>query len=121
MIYSLLDGSLGLLRQHRERGGIGNRQLGQHLAVDVDAGNLQAVDQLGIAQAVDAGGRVDAGDPQAAEVALFQLATDVGVAQRTALLNSMVPLPPLALNPSSSQLIETSPPDTSMISASIPS
>ena len=80
----LVQRSLGLLRQHRERGGIGDGQLGQHLAVDVDAGHLQAIHQPGVTQAVDAGRRVDAGDPQAAEVALLQLAADVCIAKRTA-------------------------------------
>ena len=51
------------------------------LAVDVHASDLQAVDHARIAQAVDAGRGVDAGDPQATEVALFLLAADIGIAK----------------------------------------
>ena len=80
----LLYGRLCLLSQGCERCGIGDGQLGEHLAVDVHAGDLQAVHHLGIGQAVQAGRRVDAGDPQATEVALLLLAADICITQGTA-------------------------------------
>src|SRR5690606_4833328 len=54
----------------------------QHLAVEGDAGLEQAVHEAAVAQAVDAGRRIDAGDPQRTEVALLLLAADVGVLTR---------------------------------------
>src|SRR5690606_21111393 len=52
---------------------------GQDLAVELDPRLLQAADELGVAGAVLAAGSVDARDPQAAEIALTQLAAHVGV------------------------------------------
>ena len=44
----LLEGSLGLLGQSGESGGIADGDLGEHLAVEIDAGLLQTADELGI-------------------------------------------------------------------------
>src|SRR5262249_42136611 len=54
------------------------------LAVDLDAGFVQAADQLGIRQAVIAHGGVDADDPQAAELTLPLLAAIEHVLPRVA-------------------------------------
>src|SRR5690606_35082657 len=51
----------------------------QVLAVDLDAGLVQAVDQLAVGEPVLARGGVDARDPQAAEIALALLAVAIGV------------------------------------------
>ena len=53
--------------------------LGEDLAVKLDAGELEAVHQLAVGQAVDAGGSVDALDPQGAELALLVATVAVGV------------------------------------------
>src|SRR5688500_1263426 len=79
--------SLGL-RLERLLGGRGEpgeglrlapRQIGQDLAVEAGAGLAQALDQPVVGQAVEPRRRVDAQDPQAAEVALALLAVAVGV------------------------------------------
>src|SRR3546814_283173 len=53
-----------------------------HLAVEGYACLHQAVHEAAVADAVGAGRRVDAGDPQRTEIALLLLAADVGVLQR---------------------------------------
>jgi hypothetical protein len=64
-----------------EAGGIGDGQLGQHLAVQAHVGPLEAADQLAVAEAVHAGGGVDPGDPEAAEVTLAAATVAVGIAE----------------------------------------
>jgi hypothetical protein len=73
---------LGLGDQRSECLRLVDRHVGQHLAVDLDAGLVQAVDQAAIGQAVLAGGGVDALDPERAEIALADLAVAIGVLQR---------------------------------------
>src|SRR5262249_35828443 len=68
----------------RERGGVGDREIAQHLAVEADLRLLQAVHQARVRRAVRARGGVDARDPQAAEVALLALAVRVRVNPRLA-------------------------------------
>ena len=75
-------GVLCPLGEHLERLRMVQRQVGEALAIQSDAGGLQAVDQLTVGQAVQARGGVDAHDPQAAEVALLAAAAGVGVVQR---------------------------------------
>src|SRR6185312_2653998 len=53
--------------------------VGQHLAVDRDAGLQQAVDQAAVGQAELTGRRIDTHDPQGMELALLLLAADVRV------------------------------------------
>ena len=65
-----------------ERLGLADREVGQHLAVELDARPLQPVDELRIGQAVLAHAGVDALDPQAAEIALLVAPVAIGVAQR---------------------------------------
>src|SRR5690606_3579246 len=76
------EGALGLLGDLAEGGDVVHREVGQGLAVELDVGLLQAVHQTAVAQAVLTGRRVDAHDPQAAELALLLLAADVGVLLR---------------------------------------
>src|SRR5690606_14289562 len=63
----------------RKRTRIHDRQDREDLAVDADVRLLEGANQAGVRRPVRASGRVDAGHPQAAEVALAQLAADVGV------------------------------------------
>src|SRR5262245_43574865 len=58
------------------------RQVREALAIEADAGGLQAADQFSIGQPVLAGGGIDAHDPQPAEVPLLAAAAGVGVIQR---------------------------------------
>lgn len=58
----LFTGSLGLLGQGGKGGSIVDRQLGEHLAVQVDASLLQAVHKLGIVHAVQLAGGGNTGD-----------------------------------------------------------
>src|SRR5690606_20484975 len=76
------QGALGLLGQRRNPGRVVHGDVRQHLAVQGDAGLQQAVHETAVAQAVAAGSRVDAGDPQRTEIALLLLAADVGVLLR---------------------------------------
>src|SRR5690606_1445436 len=76
------EGALGFLGQRRKSRLVVHGDVGQHLAIEGDAGPGQAVHEAAVAHAVDAGRRVDAGDPQRTEVALLLLPADVGVLQR---------------------------------------
>ena len=49
--------------------GVVDRHLGQHLAVQLDVGPLQSIDELTVAEAAHPTGGIDADNPQAAEVA----------------------------------------------------
>src|SRR5436190_11044441 len=79
---SLRASGLGLARELGKSGRARDGDLGQALAVERDAGRLQALDELSVRQAVLARGGVDADDPQAAEVALLAPAADERVLQR---------------------------------------
>src|SRR5688572_7995164 len=70
---------LGLRRYLGECGTLGGSQVGQHLAVDRDAGGLDAAHQLRIGEAVLARARVDAHDPQLPVVALLAFAPHEGI------------------------------------------
>ena len=65
---------LGDVAQGGERHGIVDRHLGEHLAVDLDAGDLQTMHEAGVIHAVGLAGGGDAGDPQLTEVPLLQAA-----------------------------------------------
>src|ERR1017187_2949299 len=58
-------------------------QLGQHFAVDVNAGGQKAADKSAVGQTVLANRCIDALDPKGAEIALSELAADIGVLHRT--------------------------------------
>src|SRR5690606_22716718 len=70
------------LDEGRESGRIVHSEIRQHLAVDLDVGSLEAGDELRVGRPVLAGGGVDAGDPQPAELALAGAAIPVGVGPR---------------------------------------
>src|SRR5690242_19179906 len=71
-------GSLGACdRLKRDR--IADRDLGEHLAVELDVRRRELTDELRVALAETARGGVDALDPQAAEVPLADLARPVHV------------------------------------------
>src|SRR3954451_2913946 len=94
----------GLVGKTSERLGVAHGYVGQHLAVEFDAGQLQAVHELAVAQALLAGGGVDARDPEAAEVALLVAPVAVGVlvGLEQGLLGELVArvsLAPVALGP----------------------
>src|SRR4051812_35669260 len=55
-----------------------HRDVGQNLAIELDAGLLQPTDEAAVADAVLVGGGVDAHDPQRAVLALLLLAAGVG-------------------------------------------
>ena len=62
--------------------GIVHGEFGHDLAVDLDAGLQQAVDQPAVRQPVLAGRRIDARDPQRTELALLGATIAVGVLPR---------------------------------------
>ena len=75
--------SLATLTSAAKALAVGNGKLGQHTAVNLNLSGLQALDQSGVVgQAVRAGCRVDALDPETTEVALLLLAVTVAVHKR---------------------------------------
>src|SRR5215472_2660926 len=76
------EGGLCLLRQRTEGRGVVHRDVGEHLAVDLDAGLVQSVDDAAVGKAVDTRRRVDARDPQRAELTLVLPPVAVGVLPR---------------------------------------
>src|SRR5918992_364615 len=73
---------------------VAHGDVGQHLAVDLDTGLLQAVHELAVRHALLASGGVDADDPQPPEVALAvtAVAIGVGVGLEQGLLGALVAL-----------------------------
>jgi hypothetical protein len=67
---SEIDGSPLSVDDLLKRDRIADRDLGEHLAVERDARAIELADQLGVADAEVAGGRVDALDPQRTKVPL---------------------------------------------------
>jgi len=70
------------LDQLGERGAIGHRQVGQHFAIERHSGVLEAGNESAIRQAVGPRARVDARDPQLAELALALAAVTVSIVER---------------------------------------
>src|SRR5690349_21617082 len=70
---------LGDLGQPAEGVRVAYGEIGQDLPVDLDAALLEARDQPAVAQAVDAGRRVDPGDPQRAKLRLLLAPVAVGI------------------------------------------
>ena len=66
----LLRGQGGV-HQGLESGHVGDGQVRQDLPIDLDAGQLEAVDQVGVVGAADTGTGVDTGDPEAAILTLI--------------------------------------------------
>src|SRR6476620_7818860 len=58
------EGGLGLFGDLSKRSDVVHGDVGQGLAVQLDAGLQQAVHEAAVAHAVHAGGRIDADDPQ---------------------------------------------------------
>src|SRR5207247_4803557 len=72
---------LGLFRdlgQTRERLFVTNGEVGQDLPVDVDLRDFQAADEGAVGEPVETGRRVDADDPESAEIALLRSAVAMG-------------------------------------------
>ena len=83
---SCCDGCVTLLCLHfvhdsLEGFGIVEGEVGEHLAVDFDAGFVEQAHELGIAQVMHTGGGVATLNPQGAEVAFFVLAVAIGVGE----------------------------------------
>src|SRR5208282_5945256 len=74
--------ALGLFDDRGEGRGLGDCELGQHLAVDLDPGRREAGNEPAVGQPVLARRRVDPLDPQGAELAFAVLAVAVGVLHR---------------------------------------
>ena len=72
----------GNLDQLSKRLRIVDSHVGEHLAVELDAGPLQTVHEHGVGHAVLAGASVDAGDPELADLALLVAAIAVLVLER---------------------------------------
>src|SRR4029077_13541750 len=68
--------------QFAERLRIANGQIGKHLAIDVDAGQLEAVHELVVGHPLAARRRIDPGDPELAHVALPCSPIAIGVLER---------------------------------------
>src|SRR3954454_9175360 len=77
-----LERLLRLARELGERRRVGRGEIGEDLAVELDAVRLQAGDELVVREPVRARTRVDAHDPEPAEVPLLVLAVTVGVDER---------------------------------------
>src|SRR5579863_4482095 len=60
---------------------LARRQVGEHLAVELDIRALQAVDELRIGQAAFARAGIDALNPERAEIALLDATVAIGIAQ----------------------------------------
>jgi hypothetical protein len=78
----LSQGSFGFQAQGGEAGGILDSDIGQNFAVQGDLGTAEAIHEAAVGKAVQAGSRVDAGDPQLAELTLFISAVAVSIAER---------------------------------------
>jgi hypothetical protein len=72
------EGGFGLLSKFGKSGGVLDGDVGEDLAIKLDASLFQSVDELRVAGAVGLGGGRDADDPQGAELALLLLAAGVG-------------------------------------------
>src|SRR5581483_8979205 len=73
----VLSCAAGLIHQGLEGLGLVNGQIGKHLAVNLDPGLRKPADKSAVGQPVLAAGRVDALNPEGAEIALLQLAADI--------------------------------------------
>ena len=77
--FSLLQSGLGKLAESGEGLGIVDGGLGEHLAVHVNARELETVHEGGVVHPVELAARADAGDPQGTEISLLLLASDICV------------------------------------------
>src|SRR3546814_579262 len=81
-VSSRREGLVGLGDDCLERFRLVHSDIGQHLAVQFDAGQLQAMHELAVGQTFHADGGVDALDPERAEVPLLNLAVAISVLPR---------------------------------------
>ena len=72
----LLGSRLG---EFSKSGNVVDGDVGQNFAVHFDAGHLETVHQTAVRDTAGAGSRIDAGNPQGAEIALFGAAVSVGI------------------------------------------
>ena len=72
-------GILHLVNNGLESGGVVESEVGEHLAVDLDAGLVDEAHELGVRKILETGSCVDTLDPEGAEVALLVLAVAVSV------------------------------------------
>jgi len=82
LIRSLLQSGLGLSRECSETRSVVRGDVGQNLTVQTIAGKLQPVDERRVTHIVDPAGRVDADDPESAELALLLFASGIGEFER---------------------------------------
>ena len=75
------SGVLHLVDNSLESGGIVEGEVGEHLAVDLDACLVDKTHELAVAEVLQTGSCIDALNPESTEVALFVLAVAVGVGQ----------------------------------------
>src|SRR5688572_25352629 len=80
--WKLRCGRFGFVRKLRKRRGLTRREFREALAIELDAGVLEAEHELAVGDAVLARRGVDADDPQAAVIALLELAAGVRVDAR---------------------------------------
>jgi hypothetical protein len=80
---------------------ISDGEIGQHLAVDLDPAELEAVDELTVGEPVDAGGRVDSDVPKPPHVAFLLATVGVGVVEgmeKRLVRLPVKPVPPAAVS-----------------------
>src|SRR5580692_7059240 len=107
------ESGLGLLGDRAKRRHVVHGEVGEHLAVDLDSGLVQAVDDAAVGKAIGPCCRIDARDPQRAEFALVRPPVAVGVLARLddSLLGRTVDLAPgvvVALRLGKNLLVTTS-------------
>src|SRR5687767_5886469 len=102
----LRDRRTGDLDERRERRGVRDRDVGEDLAVDLDAGGLEPLDEAVVGHAVLTSGGVDAGDPELPEVALALLAVPVLVRRRVEQLLLRLAVEPAPLTAVAAGLLE---------------
>src|ERR1700680_551528 len=84
MVFAMLrlGATLGDRDQLAEGLGVANRQVREHLAIDVDPGQLQSVHELVVRHPLAARGGVDPRDPQLAHVPLAGTPVAIGIFER---------------------------------------
>src|SRR5688572_24740362 len=73
------EGGLRFFNEFDERGLVEHRDVRKHLAVHLDLGLPEPVHEHAVGKPVLAGSSIDAGDPQAAKVALLVAAVAIGI------------------------------------------
>src|SRR6478609_4278702 len=103
------QGGLGGLDERVERGDVVDGQVGEDLAVHLDAGQVQALDEAVVGHALRTSRSVDALDPQLAEVALVLAPVVVAVDQRVGDLLLRLAVEARALAPVTAGALEDDP------------